>query len=312
MKAQIIHNPFAGISHRRHTNGTAEQAAALLRAQGWDVEVCPTDGPGAAQRLAHEAVLAETDVVIAVGGDGTINEIIQALAGTHTALGVLPTGTINVWAREVGIPINTQQAVQVLLQGQRRRIDLGVANGRYFLLMASIGLDAEVTRAVEGHPIKRWGILAYGWITLKLSLNYWGTRVRLRLNGRRLRTRALMMIIGNTRLYAGAFHFTSEAACDDGLLDICIIRRQGYLGRLRVVLNAFLHHPRLGPRVTCERFDHLTIDSLHPIAIQLDGEPAGSTPLECSVAPNMLDVIVPTILPDGLFSKKEVLQGVRS
>jgi len=299
MRARIIANPRSGSGHHRQS---LRQAVDILRAHGWEIELRFTDGPGAARHLAHEAVLAGVDVVIAAGGDGTINEIIQALAGTYTALGVLPMGTINVWAREMDIPLAIKEAVQVLLHGQRRRIDLGIANGRYFLLMAGVGLDAEVTRTIEHHRLKRWGLLAYGLVALRLSINYRGARVRLAMNGRQIRTRILQIVIGNTRLYAGAFHFTGQALCDDGLLDVCIIRRQGFLSRLHVVFNALQHHPHLGPRVTVERCEQLYLDAPQRLPVQLDGEPAGTTPLECHVVPATLDVLVPATAPASLFS----------
>jgi len=299
MRTRIIANPHAGGGRHRQA---LRHVVDMLRDEGWEVDLCFTDAPGAARRLAHEATQAGMDIVVAAGGDGTINETIQALAQTQTALGILPMGTVNVWAREVGIPFNLREAARVLLNGQRRRIDLGVANERYFLLMAGVGLDAEVTRTVERHRLKRWGLLAYGFVTFRLSMRYRGTRVCLFMNSRRLRTRALLIIIGNTQLYAGAFHFTGQARCDDGLLDVCIIRRQGFFSRLHIILNAFRGRPRLGPRVTTERCTSLHLEASPSLPIQVDGEPVGTTPLDCHVAPAALAVIVPAIVPEHLFS----------
>src|SRR5439155_5604546 len=153
--AMMIANPTAG-SYTQHIF-ELEETLVFLRRHGWQVELKLTQAAGDAQRLALEAVEQHIDVVIAVGGDGTINEIIQALAGSETALGVLPGGTANVWAREVGIPLNVSGAREALIQGQARRIDLGRANERYFLLMSGIGLDGEVTQAVEKKSLKRLG-----------------------------------------------------------------------------------------------------------------------------------------------------------
>src|SRR5204862_2762992 len=131
----------------------------FLRDYGWNVELRLTQGAGDARRLAREAVEQHIDVVIAAGGDGTINEVIQELAGSETALGVLPFGTVNVWARETNIPLDNTSACAVLLHGETRRIDLGKVNDRYFLLMVGIGLDAVIAQAVEKKPIKRLGVL---------------------------------------------------------------------------------------------------------------------------------------------------------
>src|SRR5438552_13501911 len=140
--ALIIANPASG-SYPFHERQVTESLAYLRRA-GWSIELRLTGGAGEACQLAREAVARKVDVVIAAGGDGTINEIIQELAGSETALGVLPSGTVNVWAREVGIPLDNNGARDVLLHGQIKRVDLGNASERYFLLMVGIGLDGEV------------------------------------------------------------------------------------------------------------------------------------------------------------------------
>src|SRR5215472_5670124 len=142
MYARIIANLHSGGGHNSQDDlQQLVQSKKQLQQGGWRVEICHTDRPGSASRLAAQAVAAGVDVVISAGGDGTLNEVIQGLAGTDVALGVLPMGTINVWAREVGIPLNLHKAAKVLLDGERRRIDLGITNGRYFLLFAGIGAD---------------------------------------------------------------------------------------------------------------------------------------------------------------------------
>jgi diacylglycerol kinase (ATP) len=114
---------------------------------------------GDGRRLAREAVKQQAEVVIAAGGDGTINEVIQELAGTETALGVLPIGTVNDWAREIGIPLDVKGACDILVDGRTRSIDLGRVNEHSFLLMAGIGLDGALTQKVEQHPLKRLGVV---------------------------------------------------------------------------------------------------------------------------------------------------------
>src|SRR5438552_602963 len=138
----IIANPASGSYTQNRQQ--IEETLSFLRQHGWQVDLRMTRAAGDAQRLAREAVEQKLQVGIAVGGDGTINEIIQELAGSDTALGVLPSGTVNVWAREVGIPLDNNGARDVLLHGQIKRVDLGNASERYFLLMVGIGLDGEV------------------------------------------------------------------------------------------------------------------------------------------------------------------------
>src|SRR5262249_5270953 len=138
-RARIITNPVSGSLHGELGLHDLEETAMWLSERGLPTELCLTTQAGHARELAREAAAAGMEMVIAAGGDGTINEIVQALAGQATALGVLPMGTVNVWAREMGIPLKTTQAREVLLQGTRRRVDLGCASGHYFLLMAGIG-----------------------------------------------------------------------------------------------------------------------------------------------------------------------------
>src|SRR5437763_8553367 len=169
--AVIIANPSSGIGGFPHQNRHFDGTLAFLRSHGWKAELWYTQAAGDGEELARKAVKQQVNLVIAAGGDGTINEIIQGLAGSETALGVLPGGTVNVWARELGIPLDDTGARNVLVHGQTRRIDLGCVNGRYFLLMVGIGFDGEVTQAVEGKPLKRLGILGYTLAVYGLDLD---------------------------------------------------------------------------------------------------------------------------------------------
>src|SRR6266702_4297217 len=180
--AVIIANPTSG-SHARQAH-QMQETITFLRNAGWKVELQVTVAPGDASRMTREAVDRHTEVVIVAGGDGTINEVIQELAGSETALGVLPTGTANVWARDTNIPLDYAGAREVLVHGKTRQIDLGHVNGRYFLLMAGIGFDGEVTLAIEKKPIKRLGAVAYLLVGAWLGLGYESFRVYMTINVR--------------------------------------------------------------------------------------------------------------------------------
>jgi YegS/Rv2252/BmrU family lipid kinase len=303
--AIMIANPTSG-SYMQHLN-QLEDTLFFLRRHGWQIELKFTQAAGDAQKLAHEAVEQHRDVVIAVGGDGTINEIIQALAGSETALGVLPGGTANVWAREVGIPLDSIRAREVLVRGQTRRIDLGCANERYFLLMTGIGLDGEVTQAVEKKPLKRLGALAYVLIGTWLGLGYPSFRAFLQTDGRVVKVNALQIIIGNTQLYGGAVKYTWQAKCDDGLLDICIVRNRNIWGRVIVFLDFIFHREQRRQWVYYATCKVVKLRTRPAIAMQIDGDPAGYTrkgypPVTFTVAPHALKVIVPQQAPEELFS----------
>lgn len=302
--AILIANPTSG-SYVQNANHIAD-SVSYLRNHGWQAELRLTQQAGDARKFAREAVEQHVDVVVAVGGDGTINEVIQELAGSETALGVLPSGTVNVWAREVGIPLDNAGACDILVNGQIRRIDLGQINDRYFLLMLGIGFDGEVTHEVEKKPIKRLGVLGYWVIGTWMGIGYRPFRVLLELAGRVIKLNALQIIVGNTQLYGGALKYTWLAKCDDGQLDICVVRKQNVVGRFAVLLDFLLHREQRRQWVRYETGSVVKIYTKRPVAIQLDGDPFGHTTREAptivTVVPGTLKVVVPDQTSAEIFS----------
>lgn len=302
--AVLIANPTSGsyIWQARQIDETVK----YLQQHGWQAKLELTQAGGDARRITREAVEKGTDVVVAVGGDGTINEVIQGLAGSETALGVLPSGTVNVWAREVGIPLDNGHAREILLNGEVRTIDLGKINERYFLLMAGVGLDGEVTHAVEKKPLKRLGVLGYVLIGAWLGVGYQAFRVLLEVKGHVIKLNALQIIVGNTQLYAGALKYTWQAKCDDGLLDVCVVRKRGIAGRLLVIKDFLLRNKQREQWVHYETGNTIRIYTRKPVAIQIDGEPFGHTPkgapIIFEVARRALKVIVPPQTGAEIFS----------
>ena len=298
--AVIIANPTSG-SHTRQAH-QMQETITFLRNAGWKVELQVTVAPGDAGRMTREAVDQNTEVVIVAGGDGTINEVIQELAGSETALGVLPTGTANVWARDTNIPLDYAGAREVLVHGKTRQIDLGHVNGRYFLLMAGIGFDGEVTLAIEKKPIKRLGAVAYLLVGAWLGLGYESFRVYMTINGRLVKKNALQVVIGNTQLYGGAIKYTWQAKCDDGLLDVCVLRKRTMLERIFVVVDFLLYRSQRHQWVSYAKCTSLNVRTRKPVAIQVDGEPFGYTPARFSIFPKALKVIVPQKIILEVFS----------
>ena len=300
--AVIIANPTSG-SFPYHAH-RLEEALAYLRNRGWQADLWYTKTPEDARRLAHRAVVERADMVIAAGGDGTIHEIIQELAGTETALGVLPIGTVNVWAREIGLPLDVLSACDVLLHGKTRHIDLGRANDRYFLLMVGIGFDGEVTRAIGRKPVKRLGVSGYLLVGALLGIGYPNFSATLSIDGKEMKTNAFQIVIGNTQLWGGAVQFTWQAKCDDGLLDVCVVRKSGILGRSITALAFLLRHERRRQRISYYTCTSIEIRTRQPIPMQVDGEVGGFTPATFTVAPGALKVIVPQTTPEELFSQE--------
>jgi diacylglycerol kinase (ATP) len=300
--AVMIANPSSG-SYARSAHDV-EETMAFLQQAGWQVDLLLTEAAGDGRRLACEAVRRKADVVIAAGGDGTINEVIQELVGSETALGVLPIGTVNVWAREMAIPLESVGAREVLLHGTTRRVDLGRINDRHFLLMVGIGFDGEVAQAVETTHFKRFGVLGYVLTTLRTSFGFRGFRVALTIDTHKVRTRALQIVIGNTQLYGGAITFTWHATCDDGLLDVCIVHPGSRWRYLLLLRDLLLQRKQERQLVSYETCTSLEIRTRRPIAMQIDGDAAGQTPATIRVVPGALKVLVPQAKPEGIFQKE--------
>jgi diacylglycerol kinase (ATP) len=292
VNATVICNPSAG---RRSRDGELRAALDLLERAGWALTIENTRAPGEATELARQAVDGGSEVVLVAGGDGTINEVIQALANTETALGYLPTGTVNIWARELHIPLEAVQAAEAAVRGRIEHVDLGMADQRYFLLMAGMGFDGEVVRrarALERHK-SRLGVLPYIASGLSVAPLYRGTDLELRYDGVIRRVQALMLVAGNTRLYGGLFQITPNAVVNDGWLDLCIVKGRGPLALARQSLSMLLSRSVTHSDVEMLRVKDVTVHADEPQAIQLDGELAGTTPVHFSVAPRALRVIVP-------------------
>ena len=288
--ATLIVNPRAGDHLFTRGVDRVVNAAADL---GWRIEVAETRAAGDATRLAANAVRAGHPIVLAGGGDGTLNEVIQPLAGTATAVGAVPLGTVNVWVRELGLPLDPVEATRQLLLGQVRRIDLGRVNGRYFLLMAGLGFDAVAVHAVEGTVQKRrFGPLAFFAAGAVEALRTHGERLCIRADDRTFVTNAALVTIGNTRLWAGAVQITHRATAADGLLDVCIFPGRSLLTKLRHLFLVFIGRHEDDPEVTYLQVRELLVAARSPIPIQVDGEPFGTTPARVEIVPGAVRALV--------------------
>jgi diacylglycerol kinase (ATP) len=307
-RAILIQNPAAGQADWREQ---VEAALATFREAGWDIDMRETGGPGDATRFAREAVAEGRDVVVVAGGDGTVNEALQGLAGQRgTALAVLPGGTVNVWATELGIKQDEADVARRIAAGHRQTIDLGRVNGRYFLMMASAGFDAETNATVAETPglkkvKRRAGPLAYALAALHTLRHFRGRRVALDIDGARLRRRALMVIVGNTRLYGGIAEITYQARADDGLLDVCVLAGEGPLDLARRFISVALRRHRQDPGIDYRKARRIVLDPVTPLHLQADGEDIGITPATFQVLPDALDVIVFPDSPPGFLSGSE-------
>jgi diacylglycerol kinase family enzyme len=238
-----------------------------------------------------------------------VNEVVNGLAGSRTALAVLPRGTVNVWAREVVLPRDAEAALRLLESGERRRIDLGRAGGRYFLLMASAGVDSAAVRAVSA-AAGRFKRESYVLAGLRELFRRGGQEMSFSIgtaegSSEQFSARTLLAVCGNTRLYGGALLLTSRARLDDGLLDLCVFAGGGARALAGHALRAFPGRHLAAPGVYYRQAARLRIDAPSPIPVQLDGEHAGVTPVALTAVPRALTVVLPKAPRSPLFAPPE-------
>ena len=301
-EAVLIINPAA---HNVPALKLRREAEEWLREAGWRFRWEQTTETGHATRIAARAAAERVPLVLALGGDGTLNEVANGLAGTETALGTLPAGTSNIWAREAGISRKLVEAVRLMATGERRLIDLGKAGDRYFMLFAGVGVDAQITRNVSLDMKRRVGAAAYGLAAVREALRWRSRPVTVRLDGVERRMDVLMAFAGNTRLYAGLTKITPNAVVDDGLLDVCIYEGSGSIDIAMHTARTLLQSHRKASKVLFQRVKRLEFDWEEPLPMQLDGDPVGECPREIEVAPGALWVVVPAGLRTGLFAGPE-------
>ncbi len=302
----IVYNPAAGQSP--DLTSMLDRVANLWRDRGWRVEIAATTAPGDATRRAQQAAEAGYQAVFAAGGDGTVNEVMNGLVGTSTALGVLPLGTVNIWAREMGLSMDMLKAAGSLLKSKIMRIDVGMAGNRHFLLMAGIGFDAAVTATVNTQEKKRLGAIAYIKQAVQIAWNFRGTRPKLKIDGKRVRGKILMVTIGNSQLYGGVVKFTAHATIDDGLLDICVIKGEGMLSAPRRLISIFARHYNRDPQVQYYRGRSIEICGRRgkQLPIQVDGDYLGQTPMTFQIVPHSLSILVPPNADRSLWQSQSI------
>jgi diacylglycerol kinase (ATP) len=308
--ALLIYNPAAG--PRAELRRDLDRVVDYLAERGWHVTMRATRKPGDATELARAAVAARCRAVLVAGGDGTIHEAVNGLVGSDTALGVLPAGTGNVWAKEIGLPTMTLTqpdrlltAARLLVDGHVRWIDVGRAGERYFLICAGVGIDSTVAAKVEPRTRtkKQLGALVYLSAGLQVASHFSGVPSTVVIDGRTIRTRIVLILVSNIQLYGGLVKMTPEARLDDGMLDIRIFKGMGPAWVFRHVAGVFTNRHLQDPMVTHYQGQRVTIYTREPYPLQLDGEPVGRTPVSVEVLPRALRVLVPEGAPADLFSR---------
>jgi YegS/Rv2252/BmrU family lipid kinase len=291
-RVAVIINPIAGLGVRPDTaRQRAEQAAAFVEAHGNSAGIFVTEHRHHARDLTQAALARGVDVVIAWGGDGTVNEVASALVFREAALGVVPSGSGNGLARELGLPLEPRGAFERALGEGRRRIDAGELGGRLFFNIAGIGFDADVAHrfAAAGHA--RRGLATYVVQSTKALLSYRASPMTLTVDGAARDVRPLLVAFANARQYGNGALIAPRARIDDGKLDVVVVDDRPLPGIIRRVPALFSGEMDRVPGVSMETATSAQVLASGTIRYHVDGEPfeSGGT-LSATVRPGGLAV----------------------
>ncbi|MSR74635.1 MAG: diacylglycerol kinase family lipid kinase [Planctomycetes bacterium] len=277
----LVVNPVSG---RGRARKAATLAAELLGAAGIETVIHETRRAGDG-RDSVRALAEGMDGVIAVGGDGTLGEVVAGLAGLDISVGVIPVGTANVVARELSIPLSPKRAVQVLVAGRTREVDLGRANGRPFLAMVGVGLDGAIVAALSRVRTGPISMLSYIRPSLGAARAYAWPQLQVEIDGVALKQPCYGLLACNTANYGGIFHLVPGASCSDGQLDLHIWTKPGMVPALRR-FGAGLLRLRSSSGIThYAKARHIRVSAMNGAAVdaQIDGDILGTTPVEITL-----------------------------
>jgi diacylglycerol kinase (ATP) len=308
-KAILIYNPVSG-QRRSRRLGDIESAGKHLADSGIAVEFAPTSEAGSATAIARQAVAQNLDLVIACGGDGTVNEIVNGLAGSAVPMALLPAGTANILAKELGIPWNIPGAARLIAGSTPRRIALGCieaagnenGNGparaaRYFLCVGGSGPDGAIVNGVDAKLKKSIGTFAY-WVEGMRQLFTYKFPI-MRIESHEHTVDATIVVVGRTAEYGGPFKITTGASLYEDSFEVLAFSTQSRL-RYLFALPALYFGKLRGVRgISAWKTTDVTCTALPggTLYAQLDGEPVGALPLRFRVVPDALTLLVPATSP---------------
>lgn len=256
-----------------------------------EADLLATKRAGHAQDLARQAAARGDDMIIAAGGDGTINEVVNGMAGTPSALGILPVGTVNVFAMELGIPSKLEKAIEIIRTGYTTCIDLADANGRSFVQLAGVGFDAQTVQKTDRSFKNALGPLSYIVTAAQLALQK-PPVLTVEAEGQKT-AQGSFMLVGNGRYYGGPFQFFPEASMTDGKLDVCLFKNLSHIDLIRYFQGILSGSHTKFKDVVYFKSASIYVTSDREVPIEVDGELHGLVPVRFTVKKSALTVLVP-------------------
>lgn len=291
LNIQFIVNPLAGHGNYKYVIHIIE---SIFSASNFNYNITILKYKGEATLIAKESA-SDYDVVVAVGGDGTINEVLNGLVGTNVILGIIPVGTGNGIAREFGLPLKIKEACKTIFDGHTRWIDVGNFDGRYFMGCAGTGFDALIAKFAGELRGPFRGIWVYFFAGLMVFYRYKPIPISVKIDSElSLEVKPLLVAIANTKRYGGKALITPQAEPDDGLFDICVIQTMNVASLARHLPKLFKGTHTNLPQVKIYKGKNVFIQANELIPFHIDGESLGSF---CSVQIDILPKAIRLLVP---------------
>lgn len=280
----VILNPAAHSERARRQRARVEQLAAGCL-------VHTTSRSGEAEILARRAATEGYRKIVAAGGDGTVNEVVNGIAGSKAVLGLLPIGTMNVFATELGLPTHDLDLCWSVIQAENTRlVDLPIANRKFFVQLAGVGLDAQVVQETSAKLRRDFGPVSYLIGAAQIAARR-PPRLLIESENASI-NEGSFVLVGNGRLYGGPFPFFKHAVMDDGLFDVVVFKRLGYLEIIKYLQDVIFSSEIRTPEVEYFQTQRLRVKSDETVPVEVDGELVGNCPVEFTVRRRALSVLV--------------------
>jgi diacylglycerol kinase family enzyme len=297
VKIDVIINARSGAGNKVEVQHRLAQA---FKATGVEARISLARNGAEVVKLAQRALRSDAQVIVAAGGDGTVSAVAATVIGSDKALGVLPSGTMNHFAKDLKIPLDLEGAVETIVADHEARVDVGEVNDHIFVNNSSLGLYPSIVREREKQQRLGWGKWpAFVWAALTVLRRYPFLGIRVSVDGQELRSRTPFVFIGNNEYEMAGFNIGRRARLDKGELSLYVTNRTGRLGLIRLALRALLGGLRQEKDFLAIRTKEVWIETKHRrLRLALDGEVTNlAPPLHYRVRPGALRVLAPPSTP---------------
>ncbi|HZK57737.1 MAG TPA: diacylglycerol kinase family protein [Clostridia bacterium] len=285
----FIVNPTAGKGRAKKTIPIIKK---IMEDNKCNYQIKVTEKAGDGQLFAEKAKIGDYSVIVSVGGDGTLHEIVNGMAGGAQKLGIVPAGTGNDFARSIDMPFNTEDAIENLIWGKATSIDLGRLNGEYFINFCSVGLDALI--AEEANRIKKYFSSTYSYIigVVKALGKFKSIKAELVIDNKKYDEEIMLVAVCNGAYYGGGMNIAPQAKVFDGQFDICVVRKMSKLKLLFLFPTIFKGEHIKYDEVKIYRGKNVQVFSREDMHVNADGDIVYSRPVSFEILHNEIEVIV--------------------